>query len=169
LRSRAGIEGADVAPVARGFDGALFFRESRPKSRARPRENRRALSRRNRLAMEEHDRERAPERAAAARASITFDLELLRDVVDVRPDAAALLCEREWTERHLAAARRVLRTDFDPKSLAVFEQILAGERVAQVAQRFGLSDQAVYKIKQRVAKRLTELVRRSIEIEEHRD
>jgi hypothetical protein len=119
--------------------------------------------------MQENERE--PEAEAGNRdgsepAPITFDLEALLQVVDVRPDALSLAAEHEWTERHLTAARRALRGDFDPKSLAIFECLLAGEDVSDVAVLFRTSDQAVYKIKQRVTRRLTEIVRRSIEIEE---
>lgn len=97
---------------------------------------------------------------------ITIDIETLLEIVDLRPDALSLAAESEWAERHLGAARRALRADFDPKSLAIFECLLSGERVSHVAARFGTSDQSVYKIKQRVSKRLAEIVLRSIAIEE---
>jgi hypothetical protein len=122
--------------------------------------------------MPENDRDHLPENGnpeGPMPAPIAFDLEALLQVVDLRPDALSLAAEDEWTERHLAAARRALRGDFDPKSLAIFECLLAGEAVSDVAVLFRTSDQAVYKIKQRVTKRLTEIVRRSIAIEERRE
>jgi hypothetical protein len=118
--------------------------------------------------MEEHDRDRPTAGEDPPRlppVPIPIDLESLLQIVDMRADELALAAESEWTERHLAAARRALRSDFDPKSLAIFECLLSGDRVTDVAARFRTSEQSVYKIKQRVSKRLTEIVQRSIAIE----
>ena len=121
--------------------------------------------------MPEEDREQSPRagnRGEPAPVPVALDLEALLQIQDARPDALTVAAEAEWIERHLAAARRALRADFDPKSLDIFECLLGGERVSHVAVRFKTSDQAVYKIKQRLSKRLAEIIRRSIATEQSR-
>lgn len=66
--------------------------------------------------------------------------------------------EREWAHHHLRAALQQVRTTFDPRSVEVFERLLAGDTVEQTAALFGLSEQAVHKVKQRIRLRLRELV-----------
>lgn len=122
--------------------------------------------------MPEQDRNRPDgtrKRGQAAAPLTELDLQALLCLQDARPDERDLATEAQWIVRHLGAARRALRADFDASSLAVFECLLAGERVSDVAARFGKSGQAVYKIKQRVRRRLAEIVRRSIAIEQRRE
>jgi hypothetical protein len=47
-----------------------------------------------------------------------------------------------------------VRASTRPESLAIFERLLAGETVADVAKATGSTTEAVYKAKQRVAERL---------------
>jgi len=49
---------------------------------------------------------------------------------------------------------RAVREKTSPEVLTVFERLLAGESVADVARTTGSTTDAVYKIKQRVAERL---------------
>lgn len=64
--------------------------------------------------------------------------------------------------RHWTAAWGAVARDFDAHSLALFSALLTGESVARVAQQFSTSTQAVHKVKQRMTRRLRELVARSI-------
>ena len=68
--------------------------------------------------------------------------------------------EREWTDHHLRLALDRLRASAEPRSLRVFEALLAGEDAAATSERFGMKIEAVYKVKQRMKERLrTELAR----------
>jgi RNA polymerase sigma-70 factor (ECF subfamily) len=60
----------------------------------------------------------------------------------------------EWTQHHLGLAMRAVRASTRPESLAIFERLLAGESVADVAAATGSTPEAIYKAKQRVAERL---------------
>ena len=53
---------------------------------------------------------------------------------------------------------QTLRDTFEPRSLEIFERLLAGDPVSQVAADLGMSTDAVHKVKQRVRNRLKELV-----------
>ncbi len=66
--------------------------------------------------------------------------------------------EREWIHHHLRLAMQTLRDTFEPRSLEVFERLLGGDPVKQVAADLGMSTGAVHKIKQRVRHRLKKLV-----------
>lgn len=66
--------------------------------------------------------------------------------------------EREWMLHHLRLALRTVRERFDACSVEVFERLLAGGSTREVSGAFGLSEQAVHKIKQRIRDRLHELV-----------
>ena len=71
---------------------------------------------------------------------------------------AEAIWEREWIHHHLRLAMQTLRDTFEPRSLEVFERLLGGDPVKQVAADLGLSTSAVHKIKQRVRHRLKKLV-----------
>lgn len=74
--------------------------------------------------------------------------------------------EREWMHHHYRRAMTHVRETFEPKSVEVFEHLLAGRRVDEIAAAFGLSTQAVHKIKQRIRDRLRERIARQIHEEE---
>lgn len=85
------------------------------------------------------------------------------------PEASAALdpaWEREWMLHHVRRALAEVRQRFDAASVLVFERLLAGEAPAEVAGALGLSETAVYKIKQRVRERLSEYVAAQIALEE---
>jgi len=71
--------------------------------------------------------------------------------------------ESEWTLHHLRLAMGLVRRDFHAKSLAVFEDLLAGSSPDDVAARHATSVANVYKIKQRVRERLTAEVARLVD------
>lgn len=74
--------------------------------------------------------------------------------------------EDEWVNHHLRVALRRLRESFDPRSVAVFNSLLDGEHVADVAASMRMTPAAVHKVKQRVRDRLKLLVAEQIEDED---
>lgn len=70
--------------------------------------------------------------------------------------------EREWENHHLRLAMVSVRASFDPASVSVFERLLAGDSPEAVAERFGTTQPAVHKIKQRIRNRISELIARQI-------
>jgi hypothetical protein len=96
---------------------------------------------------------------------LLFDNDLLVDIPDARPPIEEVWVEFEWNARHWRVAWRSARRDFNQHSLALFAALLEGESVADVARRHSMSTQAVHKVKQRMTRRLRELVARSIENE----
>ncbi|MEE8154051.1 MAG: sigma-70 family RNA polymerase sigma factor [Phycisphaerales bacterium] len=66
--------------------------------------------------------------------------------------------EREWADHHLRLAVGRLRRTYEPRSIDVFEQLLAGETVERVAADFNMTTQAVHKVKQRIRNRLKEII-----------
>lgn len=74
-------------------------------------------------------------------------------------EAVDALWEREWMDHHYRLAMRTIRATFDPRSVEVFDRLLEGRSVDDVAAEFALSTQAVHKVKQRIRNRMTELIR----------
>ena len=68
------------------------------------------------------------------------------------------LWEREWMHHHLRLAMQTLRATFEPRSLDVFGRLMDGDPIDHVAAAFGMTTDAVHKVKQRVRRRLRELV-----------
>ncbi|PCJ55680.1 MAG: hypothetical protein COA70_00960 [Planctomycetota bacterium] len=64
------------------------------------------------------------------------------------------LWESEWRQHHYRLAMAVVRRSTIEKGIDVFEALLAGDSVAEVAKRFSMSADAVQKVKQRVRNRL---------------
>jgi RNA polymerase sigma-70 factor (ECF subfamily) len=93
----------------------------------------------------------------------TSVLELLTNPQNAAPDEH---WETEWMQHHLRLAMRTVRAECAPASLAVFELLLAGESVAAVAAKSGLTPDAVYKIKQRMRERLAERTEQQVRDEE---
>lgn len=77
--------------------------------------------------------------------------------------------EREWQNHHLRLALQTLRERHDPDHMHVFDRLLAGETVEHIAQTSEFSVDAVYKIKQRVRRRLEEQILEQIREEDALD
>ncbi|MGB2985065.1 MAG: sigma-70 family RNA polymerase sigma factor [Phycisphaerae bacterium] len=77
--------------------------------------------------------------------------------------------EQEWVDHHYRLALHSLRETFDPRSIEVFEQLVSGGSVAETAADFGMSQQAVHKVKQRARDRMRELVAAQIRDEDEAD
>lgn len=75
--------------------------------------------------------------------------------------------ECEWVGHHLRLAMRTVRASFEPRSMAMFDRILAGSGTEAVAEEFGVSPQAVHKVKQRIRRRLADQVALQIREEGH--
>ena len=66
--------------------------------------------------------------------------------------------EREWVRHHYRLAMQSVRSSFDPKSVQIFDRLLAGDGVDRLASDFQTTTQAVHKVKQRIRDRLKELI-----------
>ena len=53
---------------------------------------------------------------------------------------------------------QTVRATFDPKSVQMFDRLLAGDGVKRLASEFQTTTQAVHKVKQRIRDRLKELI-----------
>lgn len=74
--------------------------------------------------------------------------------------------EEEWMHHHYRLAMNTVRETADPKSVAVFERLLAGDPTDRVARDFSMTRDAVHKVKQRLRDRLKALVAEQIHDEE---
>ncbi len=74
--------------------------------------------------------------------------------------------EREWMDHHYRLAMKTIRGTFDPRSVEVFDRLLKGAAVEAVATEYGMTTQAVHKVKQRIRDRMMELVQEQIRIED---
>lgn len=89
-----------------------------------------------------------------SRTAPVLDEELAERVAAQGESAADAAFEQEWMDNHLRLALAAVREASDPRSVAVFERLLAGATVEQTAREFGLSLDAVHKIKQRIRDRV---------------
>jgi RNA polymerase sigma-70 factor (ECF subfamily) len=88
----------------------------------------------------------------------------------VRDDpASAAAWEQEWVDHHYRLAMAGVRASFEPRSVEVFERSVAGEKVEALAAVFGMSTQAVHKVRQRIKARLEELIAVQIRDEDRVD
>ena len=68
------------------------------------------------------------------------------------------LWEREWVRHHYRLAMQTVRAAFDPKSVQIFDRLLAGDDASQLASGFQTTTQAIHKVKQRIRDRLREVI-----------
>lgn len=99
-------------------------------------------------------------------AERTVDPEVIADWSSTRPVREDPVWEREWVDHHFRRAFASLAMAVETRSMEVFEHLLAGRTVADVAAAEGMSVEAVRKIRQRVRTRLSELIRAQIEDED---
>lgn len=83
--------------------------------------------------------------------------------------AADELWEEEWVQHHYRLALETIRRTYEPRSIAVFDRLVAGNAVETVAAEFELSAQAVHKIKQRIRDRMQVLIQEQIRAEDDPD
>lgn len=79
----------------------------------------------------------------------------------------ARLWQHEWENHHVRMALLAVRESCDQKSVRVFERLLQGATVPEAADEFGMSPEAVHKVKQRMRARLEEQIARQVAEEDH--
>jgi FixJ family two-component response regulator len=62
-----------------------------------------------------------------------------------------------------------IRQTFEPRSVEVFERSINGAGVAELAAEFGMSQQAVHKVRQRIKARMEELIALQVREEDRVD
>lgn len=72
--------------------------------------------------------------------------------------AAAKIWEEEWVAHHFRLAFATLRADASPRDLLILERSLAGIDIHALAGEFAMEEQAVYKARQRIRRRLEQLI-----------
>lgn len=103
------------------------------------------------------------------RATTAVDSSVMA-VVSARDDAAGDdLWEREWIDHHYRLAMETIVATFEPRSVEIFERIVAGERIDDIADSCSTTAQAVHKIKQRIRDRMKELIAAQIREEDFPD
>ena len=93
-------------------------------------------------------------------------LPLVDGIAEPETDHDAETWEREWENHHYRLAMETVRVQFDPRSLQVFERLVQGDSVEEIAATFALSPQAVHQIKYRIKTRLRDLVAAQIREED---
>ncbi len=79
------------------------------------------------------------------------------------------LWEQEWVRHHYRLAMETVRKTYEPRSVEMFDRLLAGGSVDKVAAEFDSTPQAVHKVKQRIRNRLTELIALQVREEDEPD
>ncbi|MCK6483662.1 MAG: sigma-70 family RNA polymerase sigma factor [Phycisphaerae bacterium] len=105
-----------------------------------------------------------PGRAATAVDSSVMAVVSARD--ESETDA---VWEQEWIDHHYRLAMKKIAATFEPRSVEIFERIVAGERIDDIAAACGTTAQAVHKIKQRIRDRMKELIAAQIREEDFPD
>lgn len=70
--------------------------------------------------------------------------------------------EEEWVAHHYRRALATIRPQFDARSIEVFDRSIAGANVKLLAEEFGMSEQAIYKVRKRIRDRLEEVIAEQI-------
>ncbi len=76
--------------------------------------------------------------------------------------AEAAAWEKEWIAHHYRRALARVRDQFDARSVEVFERNIGGVSVQLLGQEFGMSEDAIYKLRTRIRARMQELVEEQI-------
>ena len=77
--------------------------------------------------------------------------------------------EEEWVAHHYRRALATIRPQFDARSIEVFDRSIAGANVKLLAEEFGMSEQAIYKVRKRIRDRLEEVIADQIREEDDVD
>jgi RNA polymerase sigma factor (sigma-70 family) len=91
----------------------------------------------------------------------------LSDAADVSAESEReALWDEEWTLHHYRTAMQRVRESFHPRSVEIFDAMLAGRSVDELMRQFETTRDVVYKIKQRVRERLTRLITEQLQDED---
>jgi RNA polymerase sigma-70 factor (ECF subfamily) len=77
-----------------------------------------------------------------ARTKPVLDAEWIERLTAARDEQADEAFEQEWRDNHLRLALAAVRQTSDPRSIAVFERLLAGASAEQAAEELGMSQTA---------------------------
>ncbi len=66
--------------------------------------------------------------------------------------------EKEWVDHHYRLAMSTLEQSYEPRSLAIFRRLIAGEPAHRVASDFGMSVGAINQAKHRIRSRMREII-----------
>lgn len=97
------------------------------------------------------------QRSPNSRAALVLeedDIERIAAQAANRNDASDPAWEQEWRDHHLRRALNDVRSTSDARSVEVFERLLAGATVDLAATEFGMTTDAVHKVKQRIRDRV---------------
>lgn len=108
---------------------------------------------------------RRPERAVQGLVS---DMERTLAEPGTEGPAGAVVAawEEEWVAHHYRLALETVRRTFEPQNVALFERMLAGARPTDLARELGLSEEGVFKVRQRIRDRMQELIAQQIREED---
>jgi len=84
------------------------------------------------------------------------------ELSDGDPERLEAQWDREWMHHHYRLAMNTVRETAEPRSVSVFERLLAGDTTDQVAEDFSMTRDAVHKVKQRLRNRLKALVQEQV-------
>jgi RNA polymerase sigma-70 factor (ECF subfamily) len=101
-------------------------------------------------------------------ANAALDTNVLAKTPD-DDDAQDQQWEEEWVNHHYRLAMQTIRETFEPRSVEVFNGLLAGDRTEVLASHHGLTRQAVHQVKHRIQTRMRELIARQIREEDEPD
>lgn len=95
-----------------------------------------------------------------------LETSVLESLAEPGEEAVEPAWHDEWTQHHFRLAMRCIEGEFQPASLAIFERLLAGDGIAEVARACETTTDAVHKVKQRVGERLKAVIERQVQDEE---
>jgi RNA polymerase sigma-70 factor (ECF subfamily) len=74
--------------------------------------------------------------------------------------------EREWMHHHFRIAMGKARRAFEPQSIEIFELLMVGQAASELAATFGVTVDAIHKIRQRVRSHLETEIAAQIDAED---
>ena len=95
-----------------------------------------------------------------------LDTSMLQSLEANDESASEALWNQEWINHHFRLAMETIRKTFEPRSIEMFERSVRGESVAQLANAFNTTEQAVHKVRQRIRSRMEDLITQQVHEEE---
>lgn len=110
-------------------------------------------------------------RPKSAKGALVISVEDLDAVDSGKPEAGELGAqwEQEWVAYHYRLAMATIRDTFEARSVEIFDKNVAGAGVAALAEDYGMSQQAVHKVRQRIKARMEELIAEQVREEDGPD
>jgi len=107
--------------------------------------------------------------ARPSRLQTGVDTKVMASLASDEPPEADARWEREWADHHYRLAMNTIRETFEARSVEIFDRIVAGEGIEPLSAAYGLSTQAVHKVKQRIRHRMQELIVAQVREEDESD